>query len=102
VPHLRDGLIVAKVGNFRGSENPDTLNSPMPLGLKRYHHEGDDHPKKFGTANSPCASAISPQKNTFQTPKNKGKNACQAPKPPNSLKPNHIAVAYKLSPIRYN
>jgi len=36
VPHLRDGLIVAKVGHFRGSENPDTLNSPMPLGLKRY------------------------------------------------------------------
>jgi hypothetical protein len=24
VPHLRDGLIVAKVGHFRGSENPNT------------------------------------------------------------------------------
>jgi hypothetical protein len=24
VPHLRDGLIVAKVAHFRGSENPDT------------------------------------------------------------------------------
>ena len=32
VPHLRDGLIVAKVGNFHGSENPDTLTSPMPPG----------------------------------------------------------------------
>jgi hypothetical protein len=28
VPHLRDGLIVAKVGHFRGSENPDTPNPP--------------------------------------------------------------------------
>jgi hypothetical protein len=27
VPHLRDGLIVAKVGHFRGSENPD-----IPIG----------------------------------------------------------------------
>jgi hypothetical protein len=26
VPYLRDGFIVAKVGHFRGSENPD--NSP--------------------------------------------------------------------------
>jgi len=43
VPHLRDGLIVAKVGHFRGSENPDTLNSPMPSGLKRLQREGDDH-----------------------------------------------------------
>ena len=25
VPHLHDGLIVDKVGHFRGSENPDTL-----------------------------------------------------------------------------
>jgi hypothetical protein len=25
VPHLRDGLIVAKVGYFRGSENPSQL-----------------------------------------------------------------------------
>jgi hypothetical protein len=25
--HLRDGFIVAKVGNFRGSENPDNLNA---------------------------------------------------------------------------
>jgi hypothetical protein len=32
VPHLRDGLIVAKVGHFRGSENPDTPNSPMAGG----------------------------------------------------------------------
>ncbi len=32
-------------------------------------------------------------KNTIQTLKNKGKNACQAPKPLNSLKPNHIPVA---------
>jgi hypothetical protein len=24
--HLLDGLIVAKVGHFRSSENPDTLN----------------------------------------------------------------------------
>jgi hypothetical protein len=24
VPHLRDGLVVAKVGHFRESENPDT------------------------------------------------------------------------------
>ncbi len=31
VPHLRDGFIVAKVGYFRGSENPDTLNSPAPV-----------------------------------------------------------------------
>jgi hypothetical protein len=35
VPHLRDGLIVAKVGHFCGSENPDTLNSPMPPWLER-------------------------------------------------------------------
>jgi hypothetical protein len=28
VPHLRDGFIVAKVGHFRGSENPDTPTSP--------------------------------------------------------------------------
>jgi hypothetical protein len=43
VPHLRDGFIVDKVGHFRGSENPDTLNSPMPSGLKRFQREGDDH-----------------------------------------------------------
>jgi hypothetical protein len=43
VPHLRDGFIVAKVGYFRGSENPDTLNSPMPSGLIRLQREGDDH-----------------------------------------------------------
>jgi hypothetical protein len=29
VPHLRDSFIVAKVGHFRGSENPVTLSSPM-------------------------------------------------------------------------
>jgi hypothetical protein len=29
VPHLRDSLIVAKVGHFRGSENPATQNSPI-------------------------------------------------------------------------
>jgi hypothetical protein len=29
VPHLRDGLIVAKVGDFRGSENPETPNVPV-------------------------------------------------------------------------
>jgi hypothetical protein len=39
VPHLRDGLIVAKVGHFRGSENPDTLNSPIASGLKSGSHE---------------------------------------------------------------
>ena len=27
VPHLRDSLTVAKVGNFRGSENPDNLHT---------------------------------------------------------------------------
>jgi len=27
-------------------------------------------------------------------PKNLNKIACQAPKPPNSLKPNHIRVAF--------
>jgi hypothetical protein len=27
VPHLRDGFIVDKVGHFRGSENPDTLQT---------------------------------------------------------------------------
>jgi REP element-mobilizing transposase RayT len=43
VPHLRDSLIVAKVGHFRGSENLDTLNSPMPSGLRRFPREGDDH-----------------------------------------------------------
>jgi hypothetical protein len=43
LPHLRDGLIVDKVGHFRGSENPDTLNLPMPSGLKRLQREGDDH-----------------------------------------------------------
>ena len=43
MPHLRDGFIVAKVGYFRGSENPDTLNSPMPSGLIRLQREGDDH-----------------------------------------------------------
>jgi putative transposase len=42
VPHLRDGFIVDKVGHFRGSENPDTLNSPMPSGLERFQREGDD------------------------------------------------------------
>jgi hypothetical protein len=26
VPHLHDGLIVATLGSFRGSENPNTLN----------------------------------------------------------------------------
>jgi pimeloyl-ACP methyl ester carboxylesterase len=35
VPLLRDSLIVASVGYFRGSENPDTLTSPMPPGLNR-------------------------------------------------------------------
>ena len=35
------------------------------------------------------------------TPQNKGKNACQAPKRLNSLKPNHIAVACSLASIRY-
>jgi hypothetical protein len=43
VPHLRDGFIVAKVGHFIGSENPDTLNSPTPSGLIRLQREGDDH-----------------------------------------------------------
>jgi hypothetical protein len=32
--HLRDSLIVDKVDHFRGIENPDILNSPMPSGLK--------------------------------------------------------------------
>jgi hypothetical protein len=36
VPHLRDGLILAKVGHFCSSENPDTLNSPMPSGSTKY------------------------------------------------------------------
>jgi hypothetical protein len=27
VPHLRDGFIVAKVGHFRGSENPETSHT---------------------------------------------------------------------------
>jgi hypothetical protein len=30
VPHLRDGFIVAKVGHFRGSENPDNLARTIP------------------------------------------------------------------------
>jgi len=29
IPHFRDGFILDKVGHFRGSENPDTLTSPM-------------------------------------------------------------------------
>jgi hypothetical protein len=33
VPHLRDGFIVAKVGHFRGSENPDTPNAAYILDL---------------------------------------------------------------------
>jgi hypothetical protein len=36
VPHLRDGLIVAKVGHFHGSENPDALKLPMLPGARRY------------------------------------------------------------------
>jgi hypothetical protein len=36
VPHLRDGLIVAKEGHFHGSENPDALKLPMLLGPRRY------------------------------------------------------------------
>ena len=39
VPHLRDGLIVAKVGHFRGSENPDTLTHPYGRASKPGSHE---------------------------------------------------------------
>jgi hypothetical protein len=28
---------------IRAKREPDTLNHPMPLGLKRYQQEGDDH-----------------------------------------------------------
>ncbi|WP_433965694.1 hypothetical protein [Tunturiibacter gelidiferens] len=28
---------------FARKREPDTLKSPMPLGLKRYQQEGDDH-----------------------------------------------------------
>jgi hypothetical protein len=37
VPHLRDGFIVDgtyKVGHFRGSENPVTFSSPLPVRRK--------------------------------------------------------------------
>jgi hypothetical protein len=37
VPHLRDGLIVDKVGYFRSRENPDTLTSPTPPELTQFH-----------------------------------------------------------------
>jgi hypothetical protein len=54
VRHLRDGLMVDKVGYFRGSEDPETLNLTVPSGLKRgpqdlgswvvkrFQREGDD------------------------------------------------------------
>jgi len=35
------------------------------------------------------------------TLKNKGKIACQAPTPPNSINPNHLAVAFKLPQSLY-
>jgi hypothetical protein len=42
--------------------------------------------------------AISATENKFhlKTLKNKGKIACQAPIPSNSINPNHLAVAFKL------
>jgi hypothetical protein len=41
VPHLRDGLIVAKVGHFRGSENPDILRSAQ---IRPPRNGGSTHP----------------------------------------------------------
>jgi hypothetical protein len=49
VPDLRDGFIVDKVGNFRGSENPETLNPIRALGLERYQQDGDSHSVKSAT-----------------------------------------------------
>jgi hypothetical protein len=52
VPHLRDGLIVDKVGHFRGSENPDTLTLPIPkmriiiAPLQLFFIDSASHPKK--------------------------------------------------------
>src|SRR5207302_7215039 len=45
VPHLRDGFIVDKVGHFRGSENPDTLQT-----LKTDRAAHDSHLRRDETA----------------------------------------------------
>jgi hypothetical protein len=47
VPHLRDGFIVDKVGNFRGSENPD------PLKLTHAVMTQNDTKEKATTTSSP-------------------------------------------------
>jgi putative transposase len=65
VPHLRAGVIVAKVGHFRGSENPDTLNSLMPSGLKRFQREGDDHFITFSCYRREPYLAASTSKDVF-------------------------------------
>jgi hypothetical protein len=44
VPHLRDSFIVANVGHFRGSENPDTLKLTHAVNLKPGSHEPGDDP----------------------------------------------------------
>jgi hypothetical protein len=38
-----------KVANFRGSENPETLNPIRALGLERYQQDGDSHSVKSAT-----------------------------------------------------
>jgi hypothetical protein len=47
VPYLRAGFIVAKVGRFRGSENPVTPGPPMPVRVKRYRHRIGPAKNKF-------------------------------------------------------
>ena len=65
MPHLRDGIIVAKVGHFRGSEDPDTLNLPIPSGLKRFQREGDDHFITFSCYHREPYLAASASKDIF-------------------------------------
>ena len=48
VPHLCDGLIVDKVGHFRGSENPDTLTSRMPLEPNWFNSRGSERIPEMG------------------------------------------------------
>jgi len=84
VPHLRRGLIATKVGHFRGSEK-----SRYPK-LLQYRQASNWVPKFQST-----------EINSGWNPQNKGKIACQAPKPPKLLNPNHLAVAFKLPQIPY-
>jgi hypothetical protein len=87
VPHLRRGFIAAKVGHFRGSENPDTVNSPTPSRFKGMlplnEVEGPSDSFDWRCPLSKFSFAIFCPK-----------IVCQAPKQPNSLKQNKIELAF--------